>query len=802
MAEATLTPQGQTKPEGSAKTDEDILKQFREDLKWAVDTNKKERMRQKDDLRFSTLDQWDSRIRKDRESDPNGARPCLTSDKLNQYINQVVNDFRQNPVSGKIRPVSEDADEDAADVFQGVVRNIEDHSNAQIAYINAGDWAVRCGEGYFRFLTEYKDEKSFKQKIVVKPVPDMFSCFLGPHKMPEGSDAPWGIIFEDIPNAKFKRLYPKAKESGSAGFEEFEDADYWGEKDSTRVAEYFYFSYEQVAIVQLSDGTVMPKKDYDEMPAQVMGENQLMGPKPTIVDERATSIKKTKWCKLTAVEILERQDWAGKYIPIVKVIGKEAWVDGERQCWGLTRPAKDSLRMYNYWISTLTEKLALSPKAPFVGAKGQFADPRWGRANVENYAFLEYDAVDVNGQLAPPPQRQAPTQIESGLMQMFPLIEHDVQTSLGMFKAALGEERPQQSGKAILALTRESDTGTYHFAGNMGLSVCHGTRIMVDLIPKVMDTEEVMHALGEDGSISKVRVDPKQQEAVKEMVDDQGKIQKIYNLGIGDYGVTVTVGPSYNTRRMENAALFTDLANSAKDPASASTLGYLAIKNSDFEGSREATKAMRALLPPPVLQALDKDGPQIPPQVQQRMQQLEQALMQAHTENTELQSGVKETQMKVQAHSQEAMAKTQASAAAHQEEMKLAGMKASAEMQLAREKAQGEAQLAREKAQLEIQVAREKAQLEDAFEREKADREFALAKYKIDKENEAKVIVAELGAKATVDAAQIAGADAAIEGGEAPKAESPKLPDIHVHLPSGNKTIKKNGDGSYSTADA
>lgn len=791
------------KKEGSASTDKDILEQFRENLKWAVDTNAEERKKQKDDLRFSTLDQWDPRIRKDRESDPNGSRPCLTSDKLNQFINQVVNDFRQNPVTGKVRPVSEDADEDAADVFQGAIRNIEDQSNAPVAYINAGDWAVRCGEGYFRFLTEYKSERSRKQKIVVKPVTDMFSCYLGPHKMPDGSDAPWGIIFEDIPIAKFNRLWPKAKDRGAVEFAEFNEPDYWGEEETIRVAEYFYFNYEQKTIVFLDDGRDITQEEYDALPESSMNpQTGLMQPKPAIVGKRETQIKTTKWCKLTAIEILEKEDWAGKYIPIVKVIGKEAWVDGKRQCWGLTRPAKDSLRMYNYWISTLTEKLALSPKAPFIGAKGQFTDGKWQNANKENYAYLEYDSLEFNGSLVPPPQRQMPTQIESGLMQMFPLIEHDVQTSLGMFKASLGEERPQQSGKAILALTRESDTGTYHFAGNMGLSVCHGSRIMIDLIPKIYDTEEVLHMLGEDGSISKAKLDPKQQVAVQRITDETGKIKKIYNLGIGDYGVTVTTGPSYNTQRMENAALFTDLANSAKDPSAAAVLHYFAIKNSDFEGSREATKAMRTLLPPPVLQALDKDQPQIPPQAAQRIQKLEQALMQAHQENTDLQSGVAETKMKVDAHMQEATAKTAAAAQTHEKEMELRRAQASDEHNLARQKAADEAALAKQKANDEIEVMRERARLEDQLMRERADLEAATAKYKADKEAETKIEVAEIAAGATLKAAQISAANAAVEGGEPKKAESPKLPDIHVHMPSGNKTIKKNGDGSYTATEA
>src|SRR3990167_10913696 len=231
----------------------------------------------------------------------------------------------------------------------------------------------------------------------------------------------------------------------------------------------------------------------------------------------------------------------------------------------------------------------------------------WQKATTTNYSRLIYNPKSIDGLSVPPPARQAPAQLEAAMIQQMQVIEHDVQTSLGMFKAALGEERPQQSGKAILALTRESDTGTYHFSGNLGISICHGTRIMIDLIPKIYDTEEVMQMLGEDGQLDQAKIDPNQPQAVRPFPQPDGSVKKIYNLGVGEYDVTVTVGPSYNTRRMENAALFTDLANSAKAPASAAILHYLAVKNADLSGEPDPSELLKVMLPPPVQQVMDKD---------------------------------------------------------------------------------------------------------------------------------------------------------------------------------------------------
>lgn len=688
--------------EKKGRSDKDILEEARERLKRCVDDYSPERKKQKDDLLFSTLEQWPSDIRAAREGDPNGARPCLTIDQINQYIVQVVNDMRQNRPSVKARPVDDQADIETAEVFQGIIRQIEDQSVAQVAYATAGESAVRVGEGYFRFITEYEDEKSFNQVIRIKRVPDMFCVYLGPHMMPDGSDAEYGFIFEDIPVETFKRLYP-GKKFHATDFSEIENKNtYWGEDERIRVCEYFYFDYQKADLVFTADGASMLKPEYEA----------LSEPKPEITDERATRTRSTKWCKLTAIEILDKRDWAGKHIPIVKVIGKESWVDGKRCVWGLVRPAKDSLRMYNYVASTIVEKFALAPKAPFVGAKGQFEnlEDRWANANKSNFAYLEYNPLTVDGIAVPPPQRQAPAPMEVALYQFLQTAREDVQASLGMFKASLGKEQPNQSGKAILALTRESDTGTFHFSDNQSISIMHGGRIMVDLIPRIYDTPRIMKILGEDGKVTSAQIDPNQDMAKRQVRDLKGGISNIYNLGVGTYDVTVTVGPSYNTKRMEAATLFTDLGNTAKDPASATVMRYLAVKNSDVPGADIGAEMLEKLLPPGLIK--QEGQPNIPPQVAQRMQQMTQALQVVHQENEELKSGAQQAQAKVAADHDAKMKQLQLDAQVQAEELKLEREKVEAEIALKRAVAEADCAIDERKMSLENDQARTKMSME------------------------------------------------------------------------------------------
>ena len=709
-----------------------ILAASREGLRTTIELESAVRTMMLDDLRFCTLDQWPAAIRSERENDPNGARPCLTIDKINQYIVQVVNDFRQNRPAVKVRPVDGGSDVETAKVFQGLVRHIEDDSSADIAYETALESAVRIGLGFFRVLTDYSGDSGFEQTIKIARVPNTMGCYLGPHLMPDGSDAKEGWIFEEIPIEDFKRRWPKARAT-TADFDQLPAGakTFWySDKEYVTVCEYFYVEESEREYVALEDGT----KGY----ADEMGEE----PASPVANSRMEAQRRVKWCIHSGVEVLQTRDWAGKYIPIVEVIGREAFVDGKRVLWGLTRPSKDTLRLYNYTASTMTEKMALAPKAPFIGAVGQFAteSEKWKQANRVNYPYLGYDAIDVNGNAVPPPKRQEPTQMEAGLVGLMQIIEHDVQTSLGMFKASVGESESQQSGRAILALQRESDTSTFHFHDNANKSIRHLGRILVDLIPKVIDTRRVVRVIGEDDEPNTVTLNPEQQQA-KVDIDTGNGIKSIYNLGVGTYDVSVGTGPSYNTKRMEAAAVFSELAKGAADPASAATMRYLTVKNSDFTNSDEATTALKALLPPPVLQALSSDGP-IPPKAQAAIAQMQQQgammaekLREITEENAKLKSG---EQSKMAAVAVDA----QATEIEMRQKERLQKQQQDFDEDMARRKqalavwiAEQDADLARRKAEHEARLADEKAESEhqhrtqeQAFKlKEKADADSGTA---------------------------------------------------------------------------
>ena len=201
--------------------------------------------------------------------------------------------------------------------------------------------------------------------------------------------------------------------------------------------------------------------------------------------------------------------------------------------------------------------LALAPKAPFIGYGGQFEgyELQWKTANTQNWPYLEVnaDVTDGQGAVLPLPQRAAPPLPQTGLIQAKLGASEDIKTTTGQYDASLGQASNERSGKAILAREHQADVGTYHYVDNLARAVRYVTRQLVDLIPKIYDTQRIARIIGIDNETSMVKIDPSQPEPVKKIVDQTGiVIEKIYNPSVGKYDVVVTTGPSYMTKRQQS----------------------------------------------------------------------------------------------------------------------------------------------------------------------------------------------------------------------------------------------------------
>lgn len=647
----------------SKKDSKDILTIARSRMTMAISAFSETRESELDDLRFYAGSpdnqwQWPADVLQTRgavQGQTINARPCLTINKLPQHVKQITNEQRMNRPSVKVIPVDDKGDVEVAEIYNGIIRHIEYISDADVAYDTACENQVAYGEGYIRLLTEYCDETTFDQDIKIGRVRNSFSVYMDPLiQDPTGADARWCFITEDMTKAEYERLYPNAAPINtlmSLGTGD-QSISQWINENTVRIAEYFYIENEKATLNLYPNNLTAFEGTADDKTLRSMFTKPLRS--------RVADRKKVKWCKINGYEILEERDWAGSYIPVVRVVGNEFEVDGRVYISGLVRNAKDAQRMYNYWVSQEAEMLALAPKAPFIGYGGQFEgyEQQWKTANTQNWPYLEInpDVTDGQGAVLPLPQRAQPPMASSGLLQAKAGASEDIKSATGQYNASLGMTSNERSGKAILARQREGDVGTYHYVDNLARAIRHVGRQLVDLIPKIYDTERIARIIGEDGESSTVKMNPMQQEPVKKIVNSEGVIiDKIYNPSVGKYDARVITGPGYATKRQEALESMGQLLQT--NPQLWQVAGDLFVKNMDWPGAQDLAKRFEKTLDPKVL--ADEDNPALVAANQQmqamqaEMQNMFQMLQNVQRSMEERELAIKEYEAEVKAYQAE-----------------------------------------------------------------------------------------------------------------------------------------------------
>lgn len=628
------------------KENEEILRRAKDCLQLAEDAEQEIRKLALEDIEFSIGQQWPDTIQQDRNRD---GRPCLVINRMPGVINQITNDQRQNRPAIKVHPVGDGADEETAKIFQGIVRHIEYNSNADIAYDTGFDFAVRGGFGYWRVLPEYVSGDSFDQELIIKRIRNNFSVYLDPnHQEPDGSDANWGLILEWLQKDEYKSKYPDADLNSLDWNQTGNDIPSWMRDGSTLVAEYFYKEYEDETLHLLNTGETVLDRDVAQKSQDAMN----AGIQLSIVKSRTTKIQKIKWVKIDAVEVLEKTDWPGKYIPIVPVYGNDVYVNGKRHLEGIVRNAKDPQRMVNYWASAETEAIALAPKAPFIGAEGQFEgyEEIWKTANRKNHAFLPYKPTTIAGQMAPPPQRQSAEPAVQAITNARMIAADDLKATTGIYDASLGAGPGDTSGIAIQRRNNQSQTSNFHFVDNLARSIKHTGRMLVDLIPHYYDAPRAIRIIDEDGGANTVQIN--------QVFNDESGKQVHYKTDVGTYGVTIDVGPSYASKRQEAVASMQSIAQSY--PKILEAAGDIFVGSMDWPRAQDIADRLKKLLPPGLADDPNKGPQKLPPQVQAQMQQMGQVIQALTSELNQATDAIKTEKYRLESRERMEMAKIQA----------------------------------------------------------------------------------------------------------------------------------------------
>lgn len=584
----------------------------RADLAFSHDSENRRRAEQHMKFLFVPGNQWDDHMRLKR---PN--KPCYEFNILRPKAERLIGQQLKNKPQIKVR-ATEDRDVDVANVFNGLIKNIEVQSHAEIAYDTAFRWSVGGGHGVLRVVSEYEQGDSFDQCLKICDVPDPLSVYVDPGSQRfDWSDATYMFVVSSMPKGEFKRRHPDVDEDFfiPASLDRLEDG--WIDESSVRVAEYWWREPYKKKIYQLSTGEVVEAEEFD--PIRDEWENPPIDPMTgqpayqakTIENEREVDCHKVYSCLVSGKgKLTEKNEWAGTMIPIVPQWGNYYMINGKTEYCGMTSYAADSQRLHNFQMSTAMEVLAKMPNSPLMatGKQVEGLESYYERMGYDDPPVLLYN-VDP---LAPNsvPQRQPLAQFPAAMIQMAQVVSEEIKSTTGIYDASVGAGGNETSGRAIVARQSEADLASFVYIDNQMKAIKRLGEILVDAIPRVYDTERSIRILDETGAESFVKINQPMQDR------QTGETHTINDLSRGKYDVTVTVGKAFDTMRMEMAEVAQAL--SAGGGPLAMVGQYMLIKSLDVPGVEEFTDPLRkALVQQGLLEPSEEEKEQMAQQPQQ-----------------------------------------------------------------------------------------------------------------------------------------------------------------------------------------
>ncbi len=612
--------------------DEDLLKDIRANFDYQMAHWREVREEARTDMKFVSGDPWPADERRSRTA---AGRLCLTFDELSQNVNQTVNEARINKRAIKVAPKGAGATDELANFRAGKIRDIEYRSNAQGAYAMAFQNAVERSYGYFRISARPTGSGTFDQELVILPVPNPDAVLLDwDAREPDFSDGQEAFVIDTISTSQFAKRWPDAEAKTFTG-EIAQLAPSWIKENGIQVAEYWRVGSKSRTLLLLANPPAEPTKIYlDEIKGARLQGNILVlpdGSERQVLKQRRTPDQTLTQYITNGIEILERTPWRGKWIPIVPVMGKEMYVDAgagsKRVIESLIRKAREPFLLYCYTRTCQAELVGMIPKTPFVMYQGQDEghEDDWKDINRKPLGYITVKPM-VDGapnQLLPLPSRPQYDPPLQGLELLAEAARRAIQAAMGIGALPTAAQRQnQKSGVALERIQQAQERGSFHFIDNFDRALAHGGRILNDLLKYYYDNERDEAIRKPDDSVELIHINGP--------YTDKAGQECCLKMDQGEFDVTITAGPSYQSQR-EEAADFADTL--AKMPETFSKIGDLIVR---MRNLGQWGDQMAERLTPPEFR---KDRPPIPAEVQEALQQLQaqleaakQALAQAEFE--------------------------------------------------------------------------------------------------------------------------------------------------------------------------
>lgn len=581
-------------PEGF-EDEQDFLSSMRQDFYDDIQYDRLNREAAISDLRFVVGDQWDDPVRQRREA---ARKPVITVNRLPAFVAQIIGNRRQNETVIKVLP-DNGGTKDIAKLREGLMRSIQATSRAKVAYDNALAGSTMCGIGNFQVKMDYDPEDVWNQEIQIESIPDHLAVVWDRMLTdPTGSDAKHCFVVETLKKKDFYKDYPWASAADIVVDVTLRGdlrMNGWIAVDDVRVVDYWRMASHKRTFALIQDGTTQDITDIMDEKAPTYDAAKASQILASIVQRedgspimREVNAKYAEMYKCSGLDILE-----GPYrltiprVPVLRVPGWEVRVAEWVHRWGVTRFLKDPQRLHNFFRSVWAEKIMQTPRGVWTATAEAVAgrEKEWRESHISDNPLLVWNAE--SGQ---EPKRVPPAQVENSLMAQSEMTTQDIKDVSNIHEANLGMPSNEVSGAAISARQRVSDTGTIIYHDNLNMAIEQAGVIINCLIPTVYDAPRIIKVMGADG---------RQELASINQPNPADPDHPLLDITAGKYSVSVSTGPSTETKRIEASENMMTLVNAM--PQTAAIIADLLVEAQDWPMADEIARRLRLMLPPGII---------------------------------------------------------------------------------------------------------------------------------------------------------------------------------------------------------
>jgi hypothetical protein len=569
----------------------------------------------------------------------NQNKPRYTFDQVNPIVSQIASEIEQADFDIRVSPAGGNATKDIANTYDGIIRNIENLSNAKQVYAQSCRGMVTGGFDAWRVCSKFADDNSFDQDIMIEKIANPLDrvWFDPAAEKQDKSDSRYAFVLHPMAIDEYQNRWPEGSEESVS--DDREGDAYYDKAEVIVVGEFLYVESEDRDLVLMSNGQTHEVNDDFE---KIRDDLEMMG----VTEVRRRKRKMHKVCS----RYFDGKDWLEddkdtvfNRIPIVPVYGNYKVFENKTIYWGVVEKLLDPQRVLNYAMSREIEEGALAPRAKY------WMTPTQAAGHEDQLATLNTNSDPVqffnpDPEFPQVPQQNGGAQINAGLRTVATAMQGMMNAASGMFAANMGDNPNAQSGVAIRQLQNKGDNATYQYTRAMEIAIQATGNLIKDAIPKVYDTPRTIRVLREDDTYDMADIN-------QTVIDNEtGEMVTVNDLSIGVYDVICRAGPSFRNRQQETLEAITSLAQ--VDPSLMQIAGDLLLQNINTPAANQIAERKRAQMMQagliPQSQMTEEELMAAQQQMMQGQQQPDPAMVLAQAEQQKAQAEMIRAQVEMQ----------------------------------------------------------------------------------------------------------------------------------------------------------